>query len=340
MIGEAAEEDEHEHEEAILWTEAHDYVPELMLLVAAPRIADSSSSPMTERRADAGSDGADSTRSVAVSLLMVSVPIEYRIKDIHKYLYKYDDPRKLMEAVAYQYLSDQAASVDIDMLIGPGRAKITAELRRLIQRRLDELDVGIEVAFVGIREAHPPAASNVAATFQNAVSAQTNMAALINAAEGEARKILTRVAGTQQRARALDDAIRARNRLQAQDAVDSGDLADAEQAVETLLMGDPDRGIARVSGQAIAVIADARAAASKEVSRAAAKVRTFSTEVAAYRAAPALYKERKRLDMYTDMDHIRKYVILGDPKSVIIEYQTMEQGGLDRVLSEATDRGK
>jgi regulator of protease activity HflC (stomatin/prohibitin superfamily) len=242
--------------------------------------------------------------------------------------------------VAYQYLSDYAASVDIDRLIGPGREEITENLRTMIQRRLDELDVGIEVAFVGIRGAHPPAKSDVAATFQRVVSAQTGMASLINAANGEARKILTRVAGTEQRARALDEAIRVRNRLQAQSVVDEAALATANDRVESLLMGDASRGIAPVSGEAIALIADARAAATAEISKAAAKVRTFSTEVAAYRASPALYKERKRLDVYADMDHVRKYLILGDPGEVIIEYETTEQGGLDRVLSEATDRDK
>ena len=94
-----------------------------------------------------GQPSVEGSESVAVSLLMVSIPIEYRIKDIRKYVTRYVDPERVMESVAYQYLCDYAAGVDIDRLIGPGRAEINEELKGLIQARLDRLDLGIEIAF-------------------------------------------------------------------------------------------------------------------------------------------------------------------------------------------------
>ncbi len=332
VIGEAAEEDDEHAHEAILWTQAHDFIPELMLLVAAPKLEEVSDGP--ESAADTPTD-AGATESVAVSLLMVSVPIEYRIKDINKYLYRYADPEKLMEAVAYQYLSDFAASVDIDELMGPGRDRFNKELKHLIQARLDELDVGIEVVFAGLRGAHPPAKDKVAAAFQGVISAETSMSATIHGAEGFAQRILTSVAGTVSRARALDEAIRARNAL----PPGATQLRAANRHVQDLLMGRPERGMAPISGEAAALIAGARAEASKMISQAAAKARVFSTQIAAYEASPELYRQRRTLEVYEEegLRNIRKYLIVGDPSDVIVEYEATREAGLDQVLSEGVE---
>lgn len=333
VIGEAGDEhDEHdEHGEhdhkAVLWTEPHDYVPELMLLVASPELDERSAGQAARPPAARASEG---TESVAVSLLMVSVPIEYRIKDLKKYLYNYNDPRGVLESIAYRHLSDYAARIDLDALMGPGREAFNHDLRRVIQDRLNELDMGIELVFVGLREAHPPPTANVAKEFQAVVAAQTSMAAVINAAHGEARRILISAAGTEAQAIALDKAIRERDDLDP----DSAEGLASRARVEELLMGDPARSIAPVSGEAAAAIAQARGAASDQISRAAAKAFMFGTEVAAYRAAPELYKQRKALDVYTSISHIRKYLIVGDRSNVIIEYDVAKEAGLDQILDE------
>ncbi|MCH8966635.1 MAG: hypothetical protein IID43_03070, partial [Planctomycetes bacterium] len=332
VLGEATEDDDHPHS-AILWTEQHDYVPELMLVVASVR---DEGATMKQTETVASSAGSEST---PVSLLMVSVPIEYRIKSIHDFLYNYDDPIKLMEAISYQYLQDYAASVDIDQLMGPGRAAFNRKLKRLIQERLDGFSpgVGIEIVFVGVRGAHPPAKSKVAEAFQSVIRAETLKGATISAAQGEARRILTNTAGTQARAKLLDEAILQRNRLEKDAASDPDALAEAEQVVENLLMGNTAAGIAPLSGQAAALIADARASTHGEVSRARTKARSFSAEVAAFEAAPELYKQRKRLEVFEDLAYVRKFLIVGDTSNVIIEYETRQEGALDQVLAQSVE---
>jgi hypothetical protein len=49
-----------------------------------------------------------------------------------------------------------------------------------------------------------------------------------------------------------------------------------------------------------------------------------------------LFRQRKYLDIYRGLADVRKFLIVGDPSNVIFEYQTLQQGGLDRVLDEAT----
>ncbi len=334
VIGEASEE-EKDDKKAILWTEAHEYVPELMLLVAAPRHGSLSSQSPTPR--DTGSR-VDAAESVPVNLLKISVPIEYRVKDIEKYLHRYEDPVKVMEAIAYQHLTEYGARVDIDELMGPGREALNEELNDYLQKRLDDLDTGIEIVFAGIRGAHPTAEKEVAKAFQGVVTAQTQKSATINAAEGEARKILTAVAGTETRAKTLNDAIRAWERLQADPDTEQEQLIEAWQGVDDLLIGNPKKGIPPLSGEAAARISDAKAGASRLISEASAKVRAFKTEVIAFQAAPELYKQRKMLEIWSGLDAVRKYLIDGDPEEVIIIYDTQQEAGLDQILSEGVKK--
>jgi len=331
IVGEATQTSEEGEGKAVLWTEPHEYIPELMLLVAAPKVEGLSSE--TGEAAAEKSD-TEAGESVAVSLLLVSLTMEYQINDIIKYLYNYDDPEKLLDAVAHQYLSDYAASIDIDEFLGPQRDAINREIKRLIQDRLDKFDIGIKLAYVGMTGAHPSPKKNVAEAFQGVISAQTRMGATIHAAQGEARKILTIVAGTVSRATALDEAIRAKDAL----LTGSAELPEARQRVEDLLVGNSAKDIAPVSGEAAAIIAAAWAGASRWVTDVATRVRVFDAQVAAYQAAPALYKQRRILEVYEiGLNDIRKYFI-GDPSDVLIEYEPFKQPGLDQVLSEGLDK--
>jgi len=330
VVGEPiGDEDAEKHAgEAVVWTHEHgEFVAELMLLVASPK--DESAVEAEARREAERNEQGGTAESVPVSLLMVSVPIEYRIKDIRHYLYRYDDPKGLMENVAYRYLSDYAAGISLDELIGPGRARFNQELKQALQERLDNFEVGVEIVFAGIRGAHPPAQGGVAAAFHSKISALTRKTAMINAAHGARRKILVSAVGKENRALILDEAIRQKRALSA----GSEGFEEARERVDNLLMGDPN-----LSGEAARRIANARAKASRKVSDAAAKVQVFGTQVAAYQAAPELYKQRKALEVYEDLDHIRKYLIVGDRSNVIVVIDTAQEAGLDQVLSGGVDR--
>lgn len=339
VIGESSEDGPDHEDEAILWTEAHDFVPELMLLVGATpdKTVGSDAPPSAPKDASADSAGANTAgKSVPVGLLMVSVPIEYRIKDLRKYLYTYAEPEKIMEQLAYQFLSDYAAGVDIDALMGPKRSELNQTLKVSLQERLDAMDTGIEIIFAGLRGAHPPAKDQVAEAFLEVITAQTNKVATINAAEGEAHRILTAVAGTSVRAKTLDAAILKFRKIEADGSSTPEQVAEAKQQVENLLMGDPFQGISPLSGEAAKQIGEARAASSLRIAAAATKVRAFSAELAAYQAAPDLYVQRRLLEPYEAISAVRKYMIVGDPKTVIIEYETEKQIGLDRILQDDT----
>jgi membrane protease subunit HflK len=336
QIGDVQEPDDADAEgedvskKAIVWSETHKYVPELMLLVAsAEEVAQTSKRTTELEKLDADAP----SQSVSVSLLMFQLPIQYRIRDIGLYLYEYEDPGKVLEEVAYEFLSEFAARVTVDDLLGPARTEFNEQFQRELQQRLDELNCGIEIIFAGTANLHPPAEEQVAKTYLSAISAETKKGATIHAARGEARRILTRVAGTEEQALALDAVLQELQALEASDNPDPVRLAELSADVDAMMIGDPLRGISPLNGQAAAAIAEAQAAATEQVVEAQSKARMFGAQLAGYRSAPELYVARKQLEIFSALDWMRKFLILGDADNVIVSYDTAEKAGLDQILT-------
>lgn len=336
--GEEAERAAREHR-PLVWAEKHRFEPELMVLVASPQLVELTEEAPAAGVSDSGEpeDTPQVAKSVAVGLLMFGVRIHYRVKDLEAYIYNYEDPDAVLEEIAHQALSDFAAQRDVDELLGAARSEFNAGLRDLIQRRLDELDTGIEVAFAGTGSLHPPSDKEVATTFLKVISSETRMGAAINSAHGQARKILTEVAGTEARARRLDAGIKIWQRLSSDDNADLEEAAQARAEMDALMLGAPERGIAPMSGKAAALIADARAEASRQISRAATKNLMFSAQLAGYQASPTLFRIRKQLEIFEDLEQVRKYLFVGDVSNVIIQYDTGEQTGLDEILTKGIE---
>ncbi len=320
-----ADPDAHEHE-LILWTEKHEFTPHLMIMVASP---DRSGGSLDGSAA--GEEGSR-TESSGVGLLECSIAIEYRIDNLHDYLYRYQDPVGIMESVTFQTLTDYAASVDIDEIISRGREQFEQGLSERIQQRIDELQLGIRIAFLGLHDAHPPAERDVAKAYQDVVAQERRTQALVEHASGQAQEIKTKVAGSVERADELDAAIVEMDRLASDPQAGEEDRAAARRLVDALLLGDPKEGIKPMTGQASARIANAEADAVALLSEAESKARVFGFELAAYQAAPRLYRTRKALDMWTRaVEGIRKIVLAVDPSEtdLIIEIETEKQGVLD-----------
>ena len=304
----------------ILWGEKHEFNAEMMLVVASPELTD-----FTDDRVEQEEQG----KAVAVGLLMVSVDVQYCVGDIHGYLYKYVDPEKTVEAIAYQVLTDYAASVDVDQFLGPGRALVNEALREILQRRVDKLGLGIHVLFVALQEAHPTA--DVAKAFQEVVKAELEKDASIENARGIAEQLLTTQAGSRSRALLLDQAIIARDTLAQDPGASAEARAAAKKRVSDLLEGTLDKRIAPTGGRSAKQIAQARTRVQADITRAKRALALFSAELVAYQAAPRLYKVRKYLDMLQrSVERIRKYIIVAGPnKKIIIEFEKEEKGTID-----------
>jgi len=316
-------------DQIILWTEKHKFSPHMMVLVATPEETDLSAGLLEE---STESDIERRSRAVGVSMLMCSVAIEYRIDNLYDYLYTYQDPEKVMEAVVYQALTDFAASVDIETVIGPGREAFEQGLRAILQDRLDGLGLGVDIVFLGLQGAHPPSEDEVARAFQDVVSAEKRMEAAVQTARGEAKLIKTNTAGSVERADLLNQAIQEMEATLDSPEAGPQERAAAQERVEELLMGNLARGIRPLSGLAAAGIAEAEAAGARQLTIARSKERVFQNELAAYQAAPELYCMRKYLEvLIRAVEGIRKYVVVVDKTvtDLVIIFETEKPSLLD-----------
>ncbi len=322
----ADEVEEHEMGHAVLWTEEHTHLVSGMLMVVANQEIESHPavvpSPGQER---------PSAEDVGVSLLMVSATIEYHISDLHDHLYGYREPERVLETVAYQELSDYAAGHDAAYLMGKGRAAFSREMKISLQQRCDDMHLGVAITLVGLH-AHPPSRDEVAANYQAVIAAEIRKQATIEHAMGAHSRILTFATGSLERANELDAAIREMNR--AANAVDGEGPADraaeAAQRVDDLLLGNPAKGIAPTSGLAAVTVLTARAERARAVTTAESKLRSFENDVAAYVAAPELFKMRRYLATLRDaLPGVRKFIYTGDPSELIVEYETKQRATLD-----------
>lgn len=299
----------------LLWGEKHEFNTEMMLVFASDSHAD---------RLETGGE-----KAVPIGLLMVSVDIQYTVGDAHDYLYRFADPERTVEALAYQELSKFAAGVTANQFLGPGRTNINKQLRSSLQTRLDAERSGVKILFVGLQEAHPE--TEVAKSYQDVVKAESEKENMIVDARSQADEALTQAAGSVVRALELSEAIRKQDELALRAGADPDELAKRESHVDQLLLGDVGSGLGRAGGQVAKQLADVQVDVLGQITEAEQSLIEFQAEIVAHAAAPRIYKVRKYLEMLRgSVKDIRKYVLdVGPEKKVIVEFEKKEEGTID-----------
>lgn len=144
--------DEHEHEtpRAILWTVPH--YPREDYFMLASRAANETASD-----------------AVPVNLLVLNVPVEYRITNVFQYGYGFANAADVLAEAAYRCVTMECAARDLPDVMGPGQASTAERLRERLQADAGRFGLGVEILFVGMQGVHPPVA--VAGAFESVVGA-------------------------------------------------------------------------------------------------------------------------------------------------------------------------
>ena len=281
--------------DALLWGKAH-HQKEHVLLVA-------SESTQIGTGAEA----------VPVSLLIASVPVQYKIKDLYLFLYNHSDSEQLLEAICYRELTRFAASATIEVdqqpgigddnlsLLGAGRIHAKEFLTKRIQELADDQKLGVEILFLGLQGIHPP--PEVAAGYQNVVGAVQKKQALILNAYAERNKTLTEIAGS------VEDADNLYNlAAQYQQAKEQKDAKQIKKAAENL-----DTAFQQAKGDIFKTLREAESYAFEKTTLAKATGKRFASQLKAYRAAKDIYKTEQRLLTFEEaLKNVRKYVVVAD----------------------------
>ena len=166
-----APEAERDREKTILWTVAHAKEDNFLVANREQSLAEDLAAP-GDRKAP------------PVSLLTVSIPVQYQIRDLKAWAYRYEDAAELLQDIATREVVRYLVSVDLNEIMSRKRLEAAHALRERIQAAANGYQLGADILFVGLQDIHPPV--KVAPEYEKVVAARQQMQAKILVAEADA----------------------------------------------------------------------------------------------------------------------------------------------------------
>jgi regulator of protease activity HflC (stomatin/prohibitin superfamily) len=158
-----------DEQNVILWTVAHNQ--EQNFLVGNRATA-------TIQKED--EDPNDTLKAPPVSLITVSIPVQFQITNVMDWAYQNSDQTNLLSDLATREVVHFLAGVDLGDLLSHARLQASQILQQRIQAAANAYKLGAKILFVGLQDVHPP--TTVAADYEKVVGAeQTKLAKILNA---------------------------------------------------------------------------------------------------------------------------------------------------------------
>ena len=247
-----------EPERIVLWTVPH--TKEENFLVAN-----------REQTPVANTNTAAAKRTPPVSLITVSMPVQFQITDVRAWAYNNEDAQSLLQDVATREVVLYLASADMNELMSQGRMEAAESLRERIQTAVDQRQLGARIISIGLQDIHPPV--KVAPDFEKVKAAVHTKAAKILAARA--------------------------------DDIKTNTLARA---------------------QARKILNQANAYATGHEIDALAQAGLFTNQMAAFQAAPSVYRQRAYLQTFARATAAaRKYILLTTNTHEVLTFDLQEK---------------
>lgn len=106
---------------------------------------------------------------------------EYRITDPVKALYASEDPELILTNIAQNCIRTTIGSYGVDSVLTTGKNEIQSNIKDMILKKLDDLDIGIQLVNITIQDAEPPTEEVVTAFKSVETAKQGKETALNNA---------------------------------------------------------------------------------------------------------------------------------------------------------------
>jgi regulator of protease activity HflC (stomatin/prohibitin superfamily) len=153
----------------ILWSVAH--AKEDNFLVA-------NRAPVTVQNDGAGTN--DTLKAPPVSLISVSIPVQFQITNVTDWAYNNAGATNLLQSLATREVARFLAGADLNSVMSSNRLEAAETLRDGIQASANEHKLGAKIIFVGLQDIHPP--TTVAGDYEKVIGAeQTKLAAILAA---------------------------------------------------------------------------------------------------------------------------------------------------------------
>lgn len=135
-------------------------------------------------------------------VVSINLRLEYKISDLHEYIRNSACAECVLEAMAYELVTDRTISTDLDTLLSVDRAAFSDTFREELTAKLATYHVGVEVVSVVLESIHPPV--EIAETYQKLISAGIDAERYRMDAIGECATVIANAQIT--RARTIGDA--------------------------------------------------------------------------------------------------------------------------------------
>jgi membrane protease subunit HflK len=109
------------------------------------------------------------------------------------FLFNVRDPQETVRAAAEAAMREVLGRNDIDNALTEGKEQVQQDAQALLQRILDQYQVGLEVVTVKLQDVDPP--NQVSDAFKDVISAQQDKERLINEARGYANDVVPKARG-------------------------------------------------------------------------------------------------------------------------------------------------
>ena len=162
--------------ETVLWTKAHGGSEDSNFLVAVK-----STGVQSEKQ--------DSAAAPSISFIRLTMPIQYRIKDVFEYAYSNANPVYSLRRIGQQAATEYLASTSMLELMSSNRLNAQKAIMKRVQYLADQQKLGIQVETLLILDAHPPI-EKVAPAYQEVIGAMEQRETAILGAEAYRIKTL------------------------------------------------------------------------------------------------------------------------------------------------------
>ena len=96
---------------------------------------------------------------VDANLLVASIPVHYRIKELKKGWMQFSNPDEVLQGIAYREVVRFFLRHNLPELLREARVGAATEVQQSIQEAVDQKGLGVEIVFVGLSGLRPPAES-------------------------------------------------------------------------------------------------------------------------------------------------------------------------------------
>ncbi|MCU0610923.1 MAG: FtsH protease activity modulator HflK [Candidatus Eisenbacteria bacterium] len=112
------------------------------------------------------------------NIVTVNCVLQYSISDPARYLFSLKDAERTLRSLACTTLIHSLSHLTIDDVLTVGKSGIQIEVKQELQRRLDEMETGLDVSFVELQEVRPP--EQVQEYFNDVINAMIDKEKVIN----------------------------------------------------------------------------------------------------------------------------------------------------------------